>query len=167
MVAPSNPCKIPVLGAEFSQPPRQNYRFWLTALCEATFAVARDILPTGKPGGFYRQHDCAGVPTSYCRSCSALMSQRIESLRTSQVRFSLLSLNVLRDGLPIPTGNIQWLRCAALDFFRYHPITGLCSACPAELSESIAQMVSKCQNLRLISPNLKVGVLRRFFDNSL
>ncbi len=37
---------------------------------------------------------------------------------------------------------------AALDFFRYHPITGLCRDCPAELRESLAQMSEKSNRLK-------------------
>ena len=35
------------------------------------------------------------------------------------------------------------LRCAALDFFRDHPITGLCRDYPAELKGSVAHMTEK------------------------
>jgi hypothetical protein len=54
--------------------------------------VTSDILPTPKGGGFYRQHGCEGEPSSYFRSGSTLMSQRIEILRTFHVQFSLVGV---------------------------------------------------------------------------
>lgn len=51
-----------------------------------------------------------------------------------------VALNILhRRRLPTTTTYIRLLNCAALDFFLYHPITGLCSDCPVELKDSIAQ----------------------------
>ncbi len=90
------------------------------------------------------------------------MPQRMR-FKDSRVRFSLWgSVDIYCGGLPAPPpyqvvisvgeADLALLRSvkssAALDFFRYHPITGLCSDCPVELRESLAQMSEKSNRLK-------------------
>jgi len=70
------------------------------------------------------------------------------------------SLNVLRAGLSSATPYILLLKCAASDGSR--TFTSREAHCLIELRESLPYIKIVLQVLRLISPLLKQGALRRF-----
>ena len=87
-----------------------------------------DILPTRKRGA-------SGFKTSNALLNSALhrLSLRANVLAQKTLVLAVQVFQVLRNGLPATAANLKLLSCAVLDFFRYHPITGLSSDCPVEL----------------------------------
>jgi|SRR5690242_8199906 len=82
------------------------------------------------------------------------------------------ALNILHTGrLSSATAYIPLVNCAALDFFRYHPITGLCSDCPVELSRVLHKGINmSLKILKEIAPLRSVPIpegtgFTALFDN--